>query len=204
MAHKERSHKAAIIRSIRSRGLELHKRKLAENLSRQDAIELEIFLIEIIGRSPNGPLSNITAGGEGSIDPLPETRKKLSDLAKRERPSRRGVPLSPERRAQISASLRGRPKKPFSEEHRRKIAQSQLGKKRGPPSPETKEKLSIANGGKSHRVGWHHTEETRKKISTTRLDKYGVLGSRKRSRLSVRVNEQPPIEPPPPPIPEHW
>lgn len=44
---------------------DIPKVKISENLSEQQALEIEIALINAIGRFPNGPLVNMTDGGEG-------------------------------------------------------------------------------------------------------------------------------------------
>jgi hypothetical protein len=44
---------------------EVPKIKIRENLTEKEAFELEIILIKTIGRYPNGPLTNLTNGGDG-------------------------------------------------------------------------------------------------------------------------------------------
>src|SRR4051812_2092602 len=44
---------------------EIPKVKFRENLTEDKAFELEIILIKSIGRHPDGPLTNLTAGGDG-------------------------------------------------------------------------------------------------------------------------------------------
>jgi hypothetical protein len=57
---------------------------LAENLSFEDAIELEIFLISLYGRKDNktGVLCNLTDGGEGTKNVTESVRKKISKSRK--------------------------------------------------------------------------------------------------------------------------
>lgn len=69
-------------------------------------------------------LVNLTDGGDGTPGwvPTPENRASMSEAMRRTwTPERRatviGVPLSPERRASISAALKGVPVGPFSPEH---------------------------------------------------------------------------------------
>ncbi len=54
------------------------------NLSKENACELEIFLIEFIGRSDlnKGPLTNKTDGGDGNVNWSPELRRKMSEKRK--------------------------------------------------------------------------------------------------------------------------
>jgi hypothetical protein len=56
---------------------EIPKIKVRENLYEADAYETEIALIAAIGRSPHGPLVNMTNGGEGG-NLTPEEHLKIS------------------------------------------------------------------------------------------------------------------------------
>lgn len=68
---------------------------------------------------------------------------------------------TPERAHKISLTMRGKKKPPLSLEHRQKISKAQLGKRL---SEETKHKMRESHKGKNYRgLGWHHTEEWRKK-----------------------------------------
>lgn len=61
---------------------EIPKIKVREELLETDAYEIEIALIRSIGRWPDGPLTNMTDGGEGSSFEHTEIMKqRLSDLA---------------------------------------------------------------------------------------------------------------------------
>ena len=59
------------IRKILNRGEEPVVEYLCENMTEQDAFEFEIFLINQIGRLVlnEGPLTNLTEGGEGTLGP---------------------------------------------------------------------------------------------------------------------------------------
>jgi hypothetical protein len=71
-AHKRGSLKNDIILSMRAAGvLVVPKLKIAEGLTSRQAAELEVATIARIGRYPNGPLVNLTKGGE-YISDLPE------------------------------------------------------------------------------------------------------------------------------------
>ena len=65
------SHKVNKVKKIVNEDRLPHIIKVDDNLSREQAIELEIFLIEIIGRSDLnlGTLTNMTNGGEGGVKP---------------------------------------------------------------------------------------------------------------------------------------
>jgi hypothetical protein len=83
---------------------------LAENLSFEDAIELEVFLISLYGRKDNktGVLCNLTDGGEGTKNVTESVRKKISER-------RKGI------RTLSLDYIR-------SEEHCKKISESKKGK----------------------------------------------------------------------------
>lgn len=80
-------------------------------------------------------LVNATDGGEGTLNPSLETRKKISAALK-------GVKRSPEARAKMSAGRRGMKLTP---EHRARIGAAQLGRKR---SPETCAKMGAWQVGR--------------------------------------------------------
>lgn len=81
------------------------------------AYELEKGLIKCL-RSSGTKLTNFTDGGDGGLNPTPETRKKLSLAAKQ-----RGVSDACE-----SAKVQALKGKPLSEEHKSKLKQRQTGK----------------------------------------------------------------------------
>ena len=149
-----RGYRYNLIRDMLSRGVEIPKIKLHEELTEEIAFTYEQALIAAMGRYPVGPLLNFTNGGEGPsgrtpspkmlaifrASPSPETRIKLSEAA---RNRRRKIPKikpswkkSPETRAKMSvAALRRLP------EHNAKIAAALRGK---PKSPEHRTKLAAA------------------------------------------------------------
>lgn len=97
--HRRNNHKINIILSMLRDGLDVPKIKIAEHLNISDAQNTEKAFIAAIGRYPNGPLVNLTDGGEG-VPGLPEgTRQKFSA-------SNRGKIPTPEHRAKISAGIR--------------------------------------------------------------------------------------------------
>jgi len=99
------------------------------------AFELERGLIKCI-KSMGVRLTNFTDGGDGGSNPVPETRKRLSEAAKKRGVSeacqlakvmaKRGKPITEEQKELIRKKLTGRV---FTEEHRRNI--SIAAKKRG-------------------------------------------------------------------------
>jgi hypothetical protein len=127
---------------------------LQENMIESDAFALEIQLIELYGRKDigTGILHNLTNGGEGPSGRMisEETRTKL-----------RGMIITEEHRAKLSASLAGRS---LSEEHRKKIGDGNRGKTCKPFSEEHRAKL------KASRVARQPiSEETRMKMRNAHL-----------------------------------
>ena len=119
-------------------------RKIKKRLTEEEAFDLEIELIEIIGRvnKGTGPLTNLTdggAGGSGAI--ISEAHKRALSKA------RKGKPLSLEHRKKLSESHKGNPG-------------WNKGKKTG-FVPKTAFKKGIIPWIK----GKKHTKETRKKMS---------------------------------------
>ncbi len=144
---------------------------LKKKLTEEEAFKHEIYMISIFGRKDlgTGILRNLTNGGEGSS----------------------GAVRSPELRAQISNSMKGRT---FTEKHRKKLSESSKGKKvseetkklwsnqrKGKkPSEETKKKMSEKKKGSNHNMfGIPKSEETKRKISE-------ALKGRKKSSYKKR------------------
>jgi hypothetical protein len=99
------------------------------------AFELEKGIIKCL-KASGIELTNFTEGGEGGKNPTPETRKRISDAAKKRGVSeachaariktKLGKPLSEEQKAKQSATMKGIV---FTEEHKKNISIS--AKKRG-------------------------------------------------------------------------
>ncbi|MFM0044134.1 GIY-YIG nuclease family protein [Paraburkholderia sediminicola] len=153
-AKRGRSHKDNIICEIKDRGVSVPRVKLHEGLTDMEARALEIELIAKIGRYPNGPLTNLTAGGDGVIDLPKEVRQRVGEMT---RLRQLGVPLSVEHRAKLSAAKKGIP---FSEKHRENL---KAARALVVMSPETNMARSKAIGA-AHK-GRVMTEEHRRKLS---------------------------------------
>ena len=98
--------------------------KVRERLTEAEAFAVECALIAAIGRSPQGPLANLTDGGEGTsghkFKATAETRARMSAAQKR----RKRKPLSRETRLKISLALSG---KTLSDAHKEKLRKLRLG-----------------------------------------------------------------------------
>ena len=77
------SKKKAIIRRFKNKGLRVPREKLLEGLTEQEALFWEVLYIAGIGRCENGPLVNLTDGGEGTagyVMPLGLVKKRAKTL----------------------------------------------------------------------------------------------------------------------------
>jgi hypothetical protein len=123
-----------IIRRIQRAHTDVPKVKLHEGLTTELALQYEIALIAAIGRKPHGPLVNLTAGGDGLVDPTPEAREAL----RRHATARfSGKPQSAEHIAARIAPLTNR-KQPID------VVNARIERQRGRRNPA----LSVAKRGK--------------------------------------------------------
>jgi hypothetical protein len=141
-----------------------------DGMTMEDANDLERALILAVGRHPQGPLTNLAAGGEGCSDPSEQTRDLMSLRAKeRNRNSpweakRKARMADPEVRAKMSAAKKGKPSPRkgavLSEETRAKIGAANKGRiqseeerarrKAIMSSPEVRAKLVASHLGKKN------------------------------------------------------
>ena len=139
----EKSHNSYKCRKIKKIQKELNIDpvilKVKENLIETEAFDLEIKLINIIGRVKNGgPLTNMTDGGEGM------SGYECTDYTRQKR----------------SKTLMGHKHSP---ETKAKIREAAIGRK---SSKETNQRNSERNKGENNAMfGKHHTPETKAKIS---------------------------------------
>ena len=158
---------------------------LKRNLTEQEAIKHEIYMISVYGRKDlgTGILRNLTDGGEGTSGWVPssETRKKFSEINKgrtaseetkrKMSESQKGRTHSEETKKRISDSQKG---KILSEEHKMKMSQSNKGKI---ISEETKRKMSESQKGRTH------SEETKRNISN-------ALSGKKKSKEHIEKQRE--------------
>lgn len=147
-------YKCAIIRGMHARGLEVIKTKVCEGLTDATAHAYEVALIKAIGRYPDGPLANLTDGGDGTAG----FKHTLEECAKRSA-KQKGKKLSPEHIANLSAVRRiskatlnqiakladaNRGRK-MTQEQCKNVSRALLGRI---VSPDTRAKISAAQRGK--------------------------------------------------------
>jgi NUMOD3 motif len=157
IGRKANRYKIEIIRKMQARGVIVPKVKIHAGLTAAAAKAYEAAFIAAIGRHDlgTGPLANLTPGGDGVVDPTPETRKRMgaSNLGrtlslehrKKVAASHLGKRRSPEAIARMSAAQRGRT---LSPEHRASLRKAHLGKT---SSPEHRAKIAAAHRGKPKR-----------------------------------------------------
>jgi NUMOD3 motif len=146
--------KRAIIQAILRDGLDVPKIKFATGLTKAEAAALEILLIATLGRSPNGPLVNLTDGGDGiegkpksashraAISAALKGKKHSPEQRERNAAGHRGKTLSDATKAKMSKIRKGKPKpEGFGEAVRKR----QLGRKRPPFSAQWRRNQSIAH-----------------------------------------------------------
>ena len=94
--------------------------KIRENLTHEQAIEIEAAFIKAIGWGHNGPLANMNDGGEGNIGWVPSAKTR-DRIAK----SNTGRKDTAEARLKKSLASKGKPKSPS---HRAAIGKGNCGK----------------------------------------------------------------------------
>jgi hypothetical protein len=135
---------------------------LKDNLTEQEAFEVEKLYILMFGRKDNGTgiLRNKTDGGDGASGRVDseETRRKKSiartgkkvsqATCEKLRQNALGKTLSPEARMKLSQKLKGRK---CTEEHKRKVSEAKKGFRH---TEEAKRKMSENSKGKKHTQEW--------------------------------------------------
>ena len=146
-----------------------------EDLTKEDAVKLEIDLIKNYGRKDlkEGSLVNLTNGGDGILDVSlevvekilksrswykhsDETKQKLSIQKKGKPNGHLGLKRSDETKRKISEKLKGRKLKEetkeklrnrtHSEETKKKISEYQIGKRLGSLNPASVKCINLQNG----------------------------------------------------------
>ena len=136
--------KKQAIKQARVDGTEIPRVKIASGLTQDAAVQIEIAFIAAIGRGKDGPLVNLTVGGEGTsgYSPTKANRDAVGDAA-------RNRVWTAEMRAAHSVALTGK----------------NIGKKRSPEVIAAMSERSIGNqNGKGNR--FKHTLEARAAISS--------------------------------------
>lgn len=172
------------IQSILNSGLNLIRYKLYENLNEKESFRLEEELITLIGRQDigNGPLKNLSAGGDGNRELTLESRKKMSEAKKGKAPWNKGKTLSEEHRIHLSESHKGKESwnKGLTKETDERVGLKRDVWNKG-LTKETDERLKLISENSKKRIPWNKglTKET-----DERVKKYSESNTKKRGPLS--------------------
>lgn len=134
---KYNRHLGFVVQKAKALGMEIPRVKVRDGLSESDAYDTEIAFISAIGRGKDGPLVNLTGGGDGVRGPSDETRTKLraaalkrsgtSEFRARMSALHKGKKISPETRAAMSAGHKGKPKSSAWVESHRAAMKKNIG-----------------------------------------------------------------------------
>lgn len=131
---------------------------LKQNLTEDQAIKHEIYMISVFGRKDNGTgiLRNMTNGGDGisGYSHTEETKKRISKPGE-ENPFY-GKKHSPEALEKMREASKNKKRRPHSEETKRKMRKS--------AKKYWNECGRDITGKNNHFYGKNHSEETKKKI----------------------------------------
>ena len=143
---------------------------LKQNLTEEDALKHEKYMIAVFGRKDlgTGILHNRTNGGEGVS----------------------GAIISEEHKRKISQAQSGRT---HSEKSKRKMSEANKGKSKPPCSEEHRRKLSEANKGNKHMLGKTLSEETRRKISESNKGKTFSEETKRKMSEAKKGKTKPPL-----------
>lgn len=132
--HARFSHNRRLARLYCEAGGDLPIVKIREDLSESDAFLVERALIAAIGRGVDGPLLNLTDGGDGPSGPKsPEARANML--------ANHWSKKSPQTKDKIGAALKGKPK---SDAHKAALSRAAKGRKTGPASDHRREGIRKA------------------------------------------------------------
>ena len=162
--HKSSKKIFGVDAAIAKYGWENFTAEVIEECPVEQLNEREIFWIAELGsKVPNG--YNLTDGGDGALNPSPETRARMSAARKGKPSPNKGKKLPEEQKAKISANhadVNGEKNGFYGKHHTKetcaKMSAAKKGKSHKPHSPETRDKIAKSNKGKKR------SEETRAKI----------------------------------------
>jgi hypothetical protein len=158
--HKNK-HLGSIIDQARAEDKELPKVKVAEGLTEENAFELERLLIGLMGRGDEGPLVNLTDGGDGASGYKPS-----AELIRRQAEARKGKLHPPGSNEKRSAALKGKPKSP---EHAIAAGIAQRGGKKSSGWWSTEEGRAKQRANNRGHSGHKHSEETKARLREAAL-----------------------------------
>lgn len=152
---RKASYKNHLLRQFITDGYDIPSVIVRNGLTNEQACETEIALIAAIGRSPRGPLTNATNGGEG-VPGLIHTEEWKTAQGIRSRASQTGKRHSDITKERISAAKRGH--KP-TQTTLEKLSQSQRGQSFH-ADPAYRAKLSASLKGRLFTPEWRASLKT--------------------------------------------
>lgn len=132
--HARFSHNRGLSRLYREAGGDLPIVKIREGLSEADAFAVERALIAAIGRGTDGPLLNLSPGGDGHGGP--KSPEAIANMR-----ANHWSKKSPQTKDKIGAALKGKPK---SGAHKAALSRAAKGRKTGPASEHRREGIRKA------------------------------------------------------------
>lgn len=195
------------LKKIHSNGFEIKFKRIKDNLSERDALDLEIKLIKLIGRKGIGSLCNLTDGGDRGLNKSKETLDKLSKSKRGNKNPMFGKEHSKDHKEKISKGLikfyekNENPYKGLNWDEKFGLEKSveikEKLKNRVPPmegkkhSKESKLKMSLAKLGDKNPNKNGLSEEHKEKIRLGNLGKKMSLDSIEKGRLK-KIGKQVP------------
>lgn len=171
MKHMRNCHHMAVVSKLTSLGYSVDIRIIAQQLSHDEAIAMEIEKIAFYGIDN---LTNMTEGGDGMANPTAETRAKIS-ISQKKRFS------DPREKAKLSFRAKGRK---ISDETKKKISIAGKGRK---VSEETK--LKIKEAAKKRIIPQHVREAQKIAVTGKKRAPFSEETLRKMSE-SAKIRER--------------
>ena len=168
-------------RAVKKYGKKQFSREILQHYETQEELNVaERYWIKNLNtKVPHG--YNLTDGGVGSLNPSEETRRKMSEHNGMRRPEIRERAI-----AVLQANRHRRTYGKASQETRHKMSEAHKGRIRKPHTEETKQKISKSRIGiPGSFLGRHHTEETRAKLRAAHLGKR--LSPEARAKVSASL-----------------
>lgn len=158
----------------------------------EEASKLESHYIQLYRSNESDYGFNLTSGGSKEFSLTDETIKRKSNATKKnwENPQYRQKQIE-----RMSGENNPNYGKKMSDECRAKMSESAKKRKHKPLSDETKNKISAARKKQGNfRIGKHHSEEAKRKISESNKGKIVVMTEDQKKKISATMKGRPKSE----------